>query len=95
MSISALAGDDSPAAGRVRVKVVLLGTFADYVPRGERGPRIVVDLPGPEPLRAVRARLGIPDDTPRIVYRRGATIDDEQVLLDGDEVSFVSPIAGG
>ncbi len=94
MSTTAATGDRTSEGG-VRVSVVLLGTFADYVPRGERGPRIAVDLPGPEPLRAVRALLGISDDTPRIVFRRGDTIDDDQILLDGDEVSFVSPIAGG
>ncbi|MBU2602274.1 MAG: MoaD/ThiS family protein [Actinobacteria bacterium] len=93
--MSAVAGRSGPASGGVRVRVVLLGTFADYVPRGEKGSRMVLDLPGPEPLRAVRARLGIPDDAPRIVYRRGDAIDDDQILLDGDEVSFVSPIAGG
>ncbi len=81
--------------GGVRVRVVLLGTLAQYVPRGEKGPAIVLEMPGPEPLRAVRVRLGIPDDTPRIAYRRGDAIDDDHVLLDGDEVSFVSPIAGG
>lgn len=82
-------------SGGVRVRIVLLGTFADYVPRGEKGPGFLLDLPGPEPLRAVRARLGIPDEAPRIAYRRGEAIDDDQIVLDGDEVSFVSPIAGG
>lgn len=94
--MSATSADgDRTSQGGVRVSVVLLGTFADYVPRGERGPRIAVHLPRPEPLRAVRALLGISDDTPRIVYRRGVTLADDQILLDGDEVSFVSPIAGG
>lgn len=85
----------STAPGAARVTVVLLGTFGAYVPRRARGPRVVLELPGPEPLGAVRARLGIPDDVPRIAYRCGEPIDDEQILVDGDEVSFVSPIAGG
>ena len=98
-SHASLPGRDRPETAAsdagVRVRVVLLGTFADYVPRGEKGPTVVLHMPEPVPLRAVRAQLGIPDGTPRIAYRRGDAIDDHEVLYDGDEVSFVSPIAGG
>jgi sulfur carrier protein ThiS len=46
-------------------------------------------------LADVMRDLGMPSDTVRIVFLRGAPIAADQRLEDGDTVSFVSPVSGG
>jgi sulfur carrier protein ThiS len=46
-------------------------------------------------LADVMRELGMPPDTVRIVFLRGAPIQADQRLADGDTVSFVSPVSGG
>jgi sulfur carrier protein ThiS len=46
-------------------------------------------------LEDVMRDLGMPPDTFRIVFLRGAPIQPDQRLEDGDTVSFVSPVSGG
>ena len=46
-------------------------------------------------LAEVMRDLAMPLDTARIVFLRGAPIEADQRLEDGDTVSFVSPVSGG
>ena len=46
-------------------------------------------------LADVMRDLAMPLDTVRIVFLRGAPIEADQRLEDGDMVSFVSPVSGG
>ena len=80
----------------MRVVVKLLGTHRSFLPPGGRGSTVPLDFDhSPVTLREVRERLGIPPETPRIVFLNGNPIDDAHPLTDGDEVAFVSPVGGG
>jgi sulfur carrier protein ThiS len=46
-------------------------------------------------LADVMRDLGMAGDTVRIVFLRGTAIEADQLLKDGDELSFVSPVSGG
>lgn len=80
----------------MRVRVQLLGVFRGFSPSGGTSSSVDLDF-GEEAITlcAVRERLGIPEDYPRIVFSKGLPVEDDHRLEDGEELVFVSPIAGG
>jgi sulfur carrier protein ThiS len=81
----------------VEVTIILVGAHRAYLPAdARRDGRVLLRCVGPSvTLAEVMRRLAMPADTPRIVFLDGETIGDDQVLSDGDAVTFVSPVGGG
>lgn len=80
----------------MRVKVSLLGTHARFLPAGARGSSAWLQLSGDRVrIGEIRERLGMPTETPRIVYVGGVAVEEDDVVEDGAEVVFVSPLGGG
>ncbi|MCZ7663497.1 MAG: hypothetical protein M5U22_11490 [Thermoleophilia bacterium] len=80
----------------MRIVVRLLGTHRSFLPSGARGGMVELEFPGATvTLAEIRGRLGMPPQTPRIVFHQGNPIDDDHQLVDRDEVVFVSPVGGG
>jgi sulfur carrier protein ThiS len=81
----------------ITVTAALFGMHRAFLPPGA-GPDGRVSLHFDQEvvtLADVMRDLGMPPDTVRIVFLRGAPIQAEQRLADGDAVSFVSPVSGG
>jgi len=81
----------------VTVTAVLIGMHRAFLPPGA-GPDGRVSLQYEQEtvtLGDVMRDLGMPQDTVRIVFLRGMPIVPDQVLDDGDSVTFVSPVSGG
>ena len=81
----------------ITVTAELIGMHRAFLPPGA-GPDGRVRLRYDQEvvtLADVMRDLGMPPDTVRIVFLRGAPIQAEQRLADGDMVSFVSPVSGG
>ncbi len=81
----------------MEVTAVLLGLHRAFLPPGARQEgRVTLAFDGGQTdLAHVLEALGMPADTPRIVFLDGEAITDEQVLRDGQTVTFVSPLGGG
>lgn len=74
----------------------LLGTDRSFLPPGAEGSSVILEFTGNRvTLGHVRKRLGMPPDLPRIAFLLGEPIGDDQLLVDGDEVVFVTPVGGG
>lgn len=81
----------------MKVTAVLLGLHRVFLPaEAQHEGRVTLDYDEePVTLACVMHDLGMPADTPRIVFLRGEAIREDHELLDGDEVTFVSPLGGG
>lgn len=81
----------------ITVTAVLFGLHrAALPPEAGQGGRVTLTYEQETvTLADVMRDLAMPTDTVRIVFLRGAPIEADQRLEDGDTVSFVSPVSGG
>jgi len=71
--------------------------FRKYLPSDSRDGRAVVSVEEGTTLQDLMGMLGIPGDEQGTAVINGISygVTDTQVLMDGDVVSFFSPVAGG
>ncbi len=81
----------------ITVTAALFGLHRAFLPPGaEQDGRVRLSYERDDvTLADVMSDLGMPADTVRIVFLRGAPIQADQPLEDGDVVAFVSPVSGG
>jgi molybdopterin converting factor small subunit len=79
----------------VNVTVKLFATFRDFLPTPAAQCTLSIDLDSRATVRHVLARLGIPDDLPRIVLINGHYAAQDRRLDRGDVVSIFPPLIGG
>ena len=77
----------------MKVQVHLFANLVKYAPEG-RNPFFVELKPGAS-ARELVGHLGIPPDLRKIILVNGKHGDEDTVLNEGDEVTFMTPVEGG
>ena len=82
-------------ADGMRVTVVVFGPYASRLPAGSQGGRIEMKVEEGTSVRELADVLDLPEEVTRYVRRDAVRLGLDDVLSDGDIVSFVLPLAGG
>jgi sulfur carrier protein ThiS len=77
------------------VTVALYAGLSQHLPPGARDRRIALELPERSTVRDALARLGIPDELPRILVLEGTVVSDDVRLVAGQTLGVFPPLAGG
>ena len=80
-------------AGPIRVNVSVHGHVTEFFP-DKRG-RFSLELPGPVSIREILGRLGVKPELIATALVNGTRQRTDFVPGDGDEITFISPVAGG
>jgi len=79
----------------VEVQVRLFANLAEYGPPAARGGAGRVELPEGATVADLLARLGIPDEGPRLLLVNGRDAEAGVTLHAGDVVDVLPPLVGG
>lgn len=74
----------------MKIQIKVMGPLMYAVGFSERD----MDVPDGTKVEDLVARIGIPQDRPRIVTRNGAAVSPDEILAEGDRIA-VSPIYSG
>ena len=89
-------GPEGTARGaRVEVQVRLFANLAEYGPPSTRGGAGRVELPEGATVADLLARLGVPDEGPRLLLVNGRDAEAGVTLHAGDVVDVLPPLVGG
>ncbi|MCX5905037.1 MAG: MoaD/ThiS family protein [Proteobacteria bacterium] len=76
----------------MKVKLKLFATFREYLPEGNDGHSIMLEL---SKVESVLEQLHLPQDIPKIILINGLQKTASEALNEGDTLSVFPPIAGG
>lgn len=79
----------------IEVRVRLYATLRRYHPELKIGEELTVRVPEGTTVAQLAAAIGIPPDTVRKVFSKGRAVEEDHVLLGGEDVALFPPIAGG
>ena len=79
----------------MKIRVKLIATFRELLPPGTKGNKTEIDIPEGTRVSDVMAQFNVPQDDTSVIVVNGLTVLLSTVLVDGDEVSAFSAIAGG
>ena len=79
----------------MQVEVRVFATLRRYLPElGIGEPKIVLVEPGTT-LDQLRDRLGLPDDEVKVIMVNNLQADPEDLVNDGDRITYIPAVAGG
>ena len=78
-----------------RVELRLFGDLRYYVKGLKLGEGYVLDIEGYFTIDDLMCKLGIPNDTVKIILVNGRSSDVNYTLKDNDRLALFPPIAGG
>lgn len=81
-------------ARAITVQVTLFADLRKYLKKGENGP-FSVSLPNGATVADLLAHIGIADADEVTAGRNGDQAQHQDILHDGDEIVFFSPMEGG
>jgi sulfur carrier protein len=79
----------------MKVKLKLFATFREYLPEGNDGHSIMLELSDSTKVESVLEQLHLPQDVPKIILINGLQKTASEALNEGDTLSVFPPIAGG
>lgn len=79
----------------IEVRVKLYATLRQYHPELKLGEALSVHVPEGTNVGQLVTAIGIPTETVRRVFSKGRAVEEDHLLLDGDDVAMFPPIAGG
>jgi molybdopterin converting factor small subunit len=79
----------------MKIKLKLFATFREYLPEGNDGHSIMLELAESTTVDSVLVMLKLPTDIPKIILINGLQKTAVEVLKEGDTLSVFPPIAGG
>jgi sulfur-carrier protein len=79
----------------MKVKLKLFATFREYLPKGNDGHSILLELSDKTDVESVLEQLKLPKDIPKIILINGLQKTATETLAEGDTLSVFPPIAGG
>lgn len=78
------------------VKVKVFADLRQYIPElGLGGESLAVKVESGVTIRQLFEQLEIPESEIKLAFVNGISREFEDILSDGDEVSFFSPVGGG
>lgn len=79
----------------MKVKLKLFATFREYLPEGNDGHSIMLELAENTSVESVLMQMKLPAHIPKIILINGLQKTANEVLHEGDTLSVFPPIAGG
>lgn len=79
----------------MRIQLVLYASLAHLLPAGCVGNHCEIEIGEGATIAGVLSSMGIPLDSPKIVFLNGRHAGLDQPLSHGDRVAVFPPIAGG
>ena len=79
----------------MKIRLKLIATFRELLPPGTKGNKTEVDVPEGTRVSDVMAQFNVPQDESSVIVVNGLTVPLSTVMVEGDEVSAFSAIAGG
>jgi molybdopterin converting factor small subunit len=79
----------------MEIEVKLFATLRDYLPPGSSRFSCRLEVVDATRVEEVITRLGIPEDTPKIILVNGIHAGKDHPLKEGDVLSVFPPVAGG
>ncbi len=79
----------------IEIQVKLYATLRRYRPELKLGEALLVRVPEGTNVGQVIAAVGIPPNTVRKAFSRGRSVEEDHVLVNGDDVALFPPVAGG
>jgi len=77
------------------VKVKVFADLRQYIPELGLGESLAVQVESGVTIRQLFEQLEIPESEIKLAFVNGISREFEDILSDGDEVSFFSPVGGG
>ncbi len=77
------------------VKVKVFADLRQYIPELGLGESLDVQVESGVTIRQLFEQLEIPESEIKLAFVNGISREFEDILSDGDEVSFFSPVGGG
>jgi molybdopterin converting factor small subunit len=79
----------------MKIKLKLFATFREYLPEGNDGHSVILELDEKTNVESVLIQMKLPADIPKIILINGLQKTANEVLHEGDTLSVFPPIAGG
>ena len=79
----------------MKISVKLIATYRELLPPGTRGNKAEIEVPEGTKVSDVMTQFNIPQDESSVIVVNGRTVPLSTILVEGDEVTAFSAIAGG
>lgn len=79
----------------MKIEVQLYATLSQYLPKGARNRKAMMEFDDGLTVDKVIDQLGIPKEQPNMVLVNGIHAQDDLALKDGDVLAVFPPLAGG
>ncbi|MBT3189588.1 MAG: MoaD/ThiS family protein [Anaerolineae bacterium] len=79
----------------MKISVKLIATYRELLPPGAQGNKIEIDVPEGTTASDVMTQFNVPQDETSVIVVNGLTVPLSTILVEGDEVTAFSAIAGG
>ena len=79
----------------MKISVKLIATYRELLPPGTKGNKTEIEVPKGTTASDVMTQFNVPQDDSSVIVVNGLTVLLSTVLVEGDEVTAFSAIAGG
>lgn len=79
----------------MNVELCLYASFMSRLPANCDGNTCIMELSEGTTIRQLLDRIGIPEETPKLLFVNGLHAKEHDVLKGGDRLAVFPPIAGG
>ena len=79
----------------MKISVKLIATYRELLPPGTQGNKAEIEVPEGTKVSDVMTQFNIPQDESSVIVVNGRTVPLSTILVEGDEVTAFSAIAGG
>ncbi len=79
----------------MKISVKLIATYRELLPPGTQGNKVEIEVPEGSTVSDVMAQFNVPQDETSVIVVNGLTIPLSTILVEGDDVTAFSAIAGG
>ena len=79
----------------MKVSVKLIASYRELLPLGTQGNKVEIEVPEGTTASDVMTQFNVPQDESSVIVVNGRTVPLSTILVEGDEVTAFSAIAGG
>ncbi len=79
----------------MKISVKLIASYRELLPPGTQGNKVEIEVPEGTTASGVMTQFNVPQDDSSVIVVNGLTLPLSTILVEGDEVTAFSAIAGG
>ncbi|RLD03288.1 MAG: MoaD/ThiS family protein [Chloroflexi bacterium] len=79
----------------MKISVKLIASYRELLPLGTQGNKVEIEVPEGTTASDVMTQFNVPQDVSSVIVVNGRTVPLSTILVEGDEVTAFSAIAGG